>query len=322
MANTNKKAILRALIDGAIVEVLVKSSIENVVYSTAEDGSEVLLSTKLSEIIADLATKDTIADREAAISALRTELMGEGVPEAYDTFKELADYIAEHQEVADALTEAIGNKADKTTVEGIQSAVTAIQEAMAALGALAHKSTVSESDLDAALAEKINASTAANHTHTNKAELDKFVDGDKEKLDNASAAVTTLIGEDTGKSARTIANEELAKQLVPAGAKEALDTLEEIAAWIQSHPDDASAMNQAIVALQNKVDTGDKTVSTAISEAIAALNIGDYAKAADLTALAARVTTLETTVATKGRILYSATQPEDLTENDLWVQLV
>lgn len=105
--------------------------------------------------------------------------------------------------------------------------------------------------------------------------------------------VDTLIGEDVGKSARTIANEELAKQLIGDSAKESLDTLEEIAAWIQSHPDDASAMNAAIAALQAKVDTGDKNVSVYVADAISALNIGNYALAADLTALAARVEALE-----------------------------
>ena len=105
--------------------------------------------------------------------------------------------------------------------------------------------------------------------------------------------VTTLEGNDAGKSVRTIANEELAKQLIAEDAKESLDTLAEIAAWIQDHPDDASAMNEAIVALQNKVDTGDKTVSAYVADAIAALSIGDYAKAADLTALAGRVKAVE-----------------------------
>ena len=52
-------------------------------------------------------------------------------------------------------------------------------------------------------------------------------------------------------------------------------------------------MNEAITALQNKVDTGDKTVSAYVADAIAALSIGDYAKAADLTALAARVEAIE-----------------------------
>lgn len=115
-----------------------------------------------------------------------------------------------------------------------------------------------------------------------------------EKIDGVDAKVTTLVGEDANKSVRTIANEELAKQLIAEGAQESLDTLAEIAAWIQEHPGDAAAMNEAIVALQNKVDTGDKNVSTYVADAIAALSIGDYAKAADLTALAGRVSTLET----------------------------
>lgn len=68
--------------------------------------------------------------------------------------------------------------------------------------------------------------------------------------------VDTLIGSDTGKSARTIANEELAARLIAANADASLDTLEEIAAWIQSHPDDASAMNAAITALQTKTELG------------------------------------------------------------------
>lgn len=111
--------------------------------------------------------------------------------------------------------------------------------------------------------------------------------------------VDTLIGTDTGKSARTIANEELAKQLIPENADEALDTLAEIAAWIQAHPDDASAMNAAIAKLQAILagigGNGEKaTVVAYVTDAIAALSIGDYAKAADLTALAARVTALET----------------------------
>ena len=79
-------------------------------------------------------------------------------------------------------------------------------------------------------------------------------------------------------------------------------TLAEIAAWIQSHPDDASAMNQAITALRNLVGTLPEgavsdTVVAYIKEytdgAIAALNIGDYAKAADLTAAIGRIAALE-----------------------------
>ena len=73
------------------------------------------------------------------------------------------------------------------------------------------------------------------------------------------AKVTTLIGSDANKSVRTIANEELATQLIPSNAAESLDTLQEIAAWIQSHPGDASAMNSAITALKTKTKLGEYT---------------------------------------------------------------
>lgn len=76
------------------------------------------------------------------------------------------------------------------------------------------------------------------------------------RADAVEGKVTTLVGDDAGKSARTIANEELTKQLVPENAKESLDTLQEIATWIQKHPDDASAMNAAIDALKTKVGDG------------------------------------------------------------------
>ena len=98
-------------------------------------------------------------------------------------------------------------------------AVNGVDVAIKGLAALAYKAQVSQADLDAAL---------------------------QAVLGN----ITTLVGSDAGKSARTIANEELAAQLIPESAKDSLDTLQEIAAWIQEHPDDASAMNAAIEALQ------------------------------------------------------------------------
>lgn len=66
------------------------------------------------------------------------------------------------------------------------------------------------------------------------------------------AKVDTLIGDDADKSVRAIANEELVKQLIPENADASLDTLQEIAAWIQEHPSDASEMNSKIAALEGK----------------------------------------------------------------------
>lgn len=128
-------------------------------------------------------------------------------------------------------------------------------------------SAVSEADgiitvTRAALPDYSNTYAAKKHTH---AIAD--VTGLQTELDK----VTTLVGDDASKSVRTIANEELAAQLIPENAKESLDTLQEIAQWIQDHPDDATAMKTAIAALQSKV--GDTSVAAqikAVTDPIAA----------------------------------------------------
>ena len=105
-------------------------------------------------------------------------------------------------------------------------AVNGADVAVKGLAALAYKAQgYVRSDLDTAL----------------KAVLDAKASG---------ADVATLVGADTGKSVRTIAAEELAAQLIPEDAQDSLNTLTEIADWIQDHPDDASAMNTAITKLQ------------------------------------------------------------------------
>ena len=115
-------------------------------------------------------------------------------------------------------------------------------------------------------------------------------------LQELNTKVATIVGEDAGQSARQIAAAEVAK--IVAGADPAFDTLKEIADWISGHKTDAASMNSAIKSLEAIVKgiggTGEKaTVVAYMQDAIAALKIGDYAKAADLTALAARVTTAE-----------------------------
>lgn len=115
-------------------------------------------------------------------------------------------------------------------------------------------------------------------------------------MTTAEGKITTLVGEDASKSARAIAAEEVAK--IVDGADSSYDTLKEIADWISGHKTDAAAMNSAIVALEGIVDgiggEGEKaTVVAYVTDAIAALKIGNYAKAADLTKLAGRVSTVE-----------------------------
>lgn len=97
--------------------------------------------------------------------------------------------------------------------------------------------------------------------------------------------VATLVGGDASKSVRTIANEELAKQLIAEGAAESLNTLQEIAAWIQQHPKDAAEMNTNIANLQTQVgkEADGEVAATGLVKDIRDLQvaIGDGGSVAD-----------------------------------------
>ena len=198
--------------------------------------------------------------------------------------------------IADAKNEA---SYDDTEVRGlIDTNAEAIADEVAAReGAVSGLKTELEGKIDTkveqeAYDEKMTALDAEDER------LAGLIGDNAEAIEGVVAKVDTLVGEDTGKTVRAIANEELAAQLIGENAKESLDTLTEIAAWIQSHPDDASAMNAAIEALEAKVDTGDQTVSAYVTAAINALSIGDYAKASELADAIERIAALEAASAT------------------------
>ena len=179
--------------------------------------------------------------------------------------------------------------------------VETLQQAVDTLGALAQKDTVSQDDLDEALAALIAGKAEAS------------------ALDEVAGKVDTLIGDDSGKSVRTIASEELAAKLIGDNAKESLDSLEEIAAWIQEHPEDAAAMNAAIATKADKTDL--EAYQTSNNARVDALEADSHAHANQdvLDGIsAAHVTAWNG----KGNIYYSPTEPVNMTENDLWFALV
>ena len=83
-----------------------------------------------------------------------------------------------------------------------------------------------------------------------------------------------------------------------------VNSYKELIDWAATHGAEAAEMAGAITALQNILagiggEGESATVVAYVQAAIDALKIGDYAKAADLTALVERVTTVETEVAKK-----------------------
>lgn len=199
----------------------------------------------------------------------------------------------------------------------------------AANGGSSESAATVKAALDAYIA-KNDPLVKANTDAIDAIEADYLVEADKTELDGKISANTTEIARVNAVLVAALENEE-------AG----LDSIKELATWIETHGEEAAGYAEAITALETKVDTGDMKVSEYVADAIAdqnlsqyatvealntekgridglvekvdtgdqkvseyvaaavaALNIADYAKAADLLALAARVTTAEGKITT------------------------
>ena len=66
---------------------------------------------------------------------------------------------------------------------------------------------------------------------------------------------------DKNKSIRVIAAEEIAEQLIPEGAQDSLDTLQEISNWIQQHPNDVAEMNKDIAANTQNISKNSQNIA-------------------------------------------------------------
>lgn len=234
-------AKVQALADGQVK--LNKEAIERLNGDATTEGSVTKAIADAKAVIdGDIDAVEAKADKNAediaAINDADTGILAQAKADAQSK----ADAV---QENVDALDEKVGELPEGTTATSVVDYINKKTEGIAT---------------DVALGE-LNSQISGLQTAVQDIQKDYLVEADKTelqgniddvdgKVDEVAGKVATLVGEDTGKSARTIANEELAKQLIAEGAKESLDTLAEIAAWIQSHPDDASAMNKAIEDLE------------------------------------------------------------------------
>ncbi len=349
-------------------QVLLKKKIEGVVYD---------LYVKTSAALVQYDETTTVATKVAAVEAVANQAKADlATLMGADGSKSISAMI---DEKVNALKTALTNEADATSLAGkIKANATAVAAAQKAADDEATRAKGAEKTLTDGLAA-------------------------------ANTKLTALIGTDANKSARAIAAEEIAKQLIPENAGESLDTLQEIAAWIQSHPGEAADMNKKITALETKTGTIDdksadlvtyvknqvaaeKTRATAaeganataaknaqtaadgaktaadnaqkaadaeatrakaaektLTENLAGLTTkvgsipttGTGANAASVVAYAAalaadakkaatdeasRATAAESALTTKvnarARFLVSATEPADLTESDVWAQII
>ncbi|MBD5103802.1 MAG: hypothetical protein HDT47_02940 [Ruminococcaceae bacterium] len=115
----NTKFVLDSImINGEVQKLIACSDGENT--TVTYKGKEVTLSAALASIFAEMSNQTNGEAVDAKISTAISELIG-GAPETYDTLKEIADYIATHEDAAAALNAAIGNKVDKEDGKGLSA---------------------------------------------------------------------------------------------------------------------------------------------------------------------------------------------------------
>lgn len=346
--STAKQAILKAKIQGQLQEILVKTSAAYVMYDETTT-----VAAKLAAMIADIATKasaqdlttglagkadtghkheqadvnglvDALAGKAAAehtheqaevtgltdalaarptteamntaISTAISELIN-GAPETYDTLKEIADYITEHADVVTALNEAIGKKADNAEFQTVKAAVEA-------LGAVANLDKITEDYLSDELKAKI-----------------------------ASFATTETVN---GIGDRVTKNEQDIKDLQDAIGAEG-NVSEQIAAAVKVETEAREAAVKSLqgvdIDLTNRIIALEEVDHTHANKAeLDKVADGDVAKWNDAAGKAhthENKAVLDGVTADKvaawdgkSNVYYSATEPANMTEKDLWIQIV
>ena len=129
-----KQVIFQEEIDGVLTDLMARTHVDNVIYE--EGGKQIALSEKLASLIATVAAKAdsaaVTADIKTATDNLYNKIMGitaeDGTPvaEAYDTLKEVANYLTEHGSVVQGFTNDISGL--KKSIEDLKTGMTKVEK--------------------------------------------------------------------------------------------------------------------------------------------------------------------------------------------------
>ena len=124
-------------------------------------------------------------------------------------------------------------------------------------------------ETDTKIAAAMKSATDASSAYTD-AKVQAATTALTENINGVKSKVDTLIGEDSGKTARSIAVEEVAK--IVADAPEAFDTLVEIAEWIGTASGTSAATLVADIEALKKADEGFSSGLTTTNSNVTALS--------------------------------------------------
>lgn len=182
----SKKVTLQMLLAGKLEDLQFKTGAENVII-TNEDGTTEKLSDRLVDVAEALNSVITEEEVENIAAAAVAQLLVDA-PEAFDTFKEIADYLSNNEDVINALNTAIHNKVDKVEGKGL-STHDFTDEYKAKLDNLAENST------------HVEASETNGNILVNGEELQVYVHPDEDGWKHLPAeghAGQTLVANDDG----------------------------------------------------------------------------------------------------------------------------
>ena len=182
---------------------------------------------------------------------LQTTAIDEVIKEAVDTLSDnltaKIDAEIERSTAADEYISGLTAEFSAATVAEFVLANSAITLETERAMAAESKAKEYADNLNAAMSERVNALEGDNHTHTNKAELDKIAEGDKAKWDDAVSRLDNF--------------------LIGKGVDEVVDTLQDIKDWMNGEGVVATELTEAIAAeakLRSDADTALGTRITAL----------------------------------------------------------
>ena len=200
---------------------------------------------------------------------------------------DLASDVATLQEKVASLIEKVGvAKEGETAATGLYALIEAAQK---------------QADKGVADAKTADDKAAAAQTDVDALETVVGTDdttGLRKRIKTNEDAITTLNGTGEGSVTKAV-NDAIDAFATKATDNGTIDTFKELVEWVAAHPEIVNGLTgdinklKAILKGFGTAEGQSPEVKAYIDSAIAALKIGDYAKAADLTALATRVETLE-----------------------------
>lgn len=112
---TKKNLVLRKTIEGVLYDLMVKT-VTDQVYTNDDTKT---LTTIIDEINTAIAAKAGSSDLTALEERINNMIAD--APEAYDTFKEISDYLSSHKSEYEALVNLASNKVDKEDGKGLST---------------------------------------------------------------------------------------------------------------------------------------------------------------------------------------------------------